>query len=270
MAKVKKRRKLHKKTIAVIVASVVVAAILVALAIIFGDDIFEWFHKADGIKELIRSAGAFGPLIFVLLQIAQVVLAPIPGQVVAVAGGYLFGWWGLLLSMIGASIGYYIVIKLARRFGRPLAEKMFKKESLRKFDYVTESKGGLLLFLVFILPLFPDDMVCYLAGLTKAPMKSLMLAAVAGRLPSFLAFNLAGSGLESNNMSLIIIMTVGTLFALAIGYWQRDWLDRFIKSHDHIQFFKDNWKLGPAQTIAIIVAIAAVFVIACLFAFSEF
>jgi uncharacterized membrane protein YdjX (TVP38/TMEM64 family) len=273
MPKTKKhpaKRKLSTKQIFAITASVLAVAAIVVLCILFGDKIFALFSKTDEIKNFIRDAGALGPIVYILLQIAQVVVAPIPGQVVGIVGGYLFGWWGFLLSMIGGCLGYYIIFKIARRFGRPLVERIFKKEQIKKFDYVTESKGPFLLFLIFVLPLFPDDMICYLAGLTKAPIKSLMLAAVAGRIPGFLISNLAGMGLGANNMSILVFTIIGTLAIFAVAYWQRDWLQRFAKSHDHKKFLKENWKLSAVQTMAALAAIVLFFVLACLFAFSDF
>ncbi|MDR0591544.1 MAG: VTT domain-containing protein [Candidatus Nomurabacteria bacterium] len=266
----KKRRKVNRKTIAIVILSAVILALLTALSIVFGDDLFELFNNASAVKDFVSSTGAFGPLVYVLLQVVQVVVAPIPGQVVGIIGGYLFGWWGFLLSMIGGCLGYYIIFRISRRFGRPLIEKVFKKEQVKKFDYVTESNGPLLLFLIFLLPAFPDDMICYLAGLTKAPIKNLMLAAVFGRIPGFLVANLAGMGLGTNNLSLIVVTAIGTLIAIGIGYWQRDWLNRFVRSHDYITFIKENWKLGPIKTMLVFVAILALFIVSCLFAFSNF
>ncbi|MDR1033105.1 MAG: TVP38/TMEM64 family protein [Candidatus Nomurabacteria bacterium] len=261
-------KKWHK--VAIIIAASAVVLALAVLAIIFGDDLFALFSQADGVKNFIRSAGGFGPLVFVALQILQVVIAPIPGQVVGIVGGYLFGWWGLLLSMIGSGVGYYIVFKIARRFGRPLAEKLFKKDSIKKFDYITESSGAFILFIIFLLPFFPDDMICYLAGLTKVPIKNLMAAAIGGRFPGFLVATLAGNGLDSHNMNLIIATTIGSLLLGAICYRHRDWLHRFAKSKNRIKFIKHNWRLSVGQTIIAALVTVVVFILLTAFAVLDF
>ncbi|MDR0398021.1 MAG: TVP38/TMEM64 family protein [Candidatus Nomurabacteria bacterium] len=270
MRKQSKKQKVSTKALAITIVSILTVAVITALCIIFSDQLFAIFGKVDHLKEFIRSAGAFGPVVFVLLQILQVVVAPIPGQVVGVVGGYLFGWWGLALSIIGNLAGCFIIFILARRFGRPLAEKLFKPETIKKFDYVTESKGAFILFLIFILPFFPDDVICYLAGLTKVPINKLMLASFAGRVPGFLMMTLAGSGLESGSLNALISICVGTLLLMAICWWQRDWLGRFVKSKNRLEFIKQNWQLTLWQTIATGALAILAFVLLCVFALWEF
>ena len=79
------------------------------------------------------------------------VIAPIPGQVITATGGYLFGWWGILWTLIGTAIGGFIVFWLARKFGRPLIEKFFKKSSISKFEFIFNKNAT---FIIFIIP-FP-------------------------------------------------------------------------------------------------------------------
>jgi uncharacterized membrane protein YdjX (TVP38/TMEM64 family) len=235
------KQKKRKKTL-IIIAAILFAALLVALFIAFREPILNFFGKIDVLKNFILSAGFFAPLLFIILQVAQIIIAPIPGQVIAMLGGLVFGWWGLALSLIGSALGCYIVFKISRRFGRPLAEKIFKKENLAKFDYVTESKGTIVLFLIFILPFFPDDLVCYLAGLTKIPMKNLMIAALAGRVPGFLVATLLGMGLESHNLTLIAWISALILLIFIWGYWKRRWLHDLTKSKNHWEFIKETFR----------------------------
>lgn len=187
------------------------------------------FAQTEALKDLILSFGIFAPAIFIVLQFAQVIIAPIPGNVVVALGGLVFGWYGLLYSMVGAMFGYYVIFLLSHKFGRPLAEKFFSKKTLDKFDYITKGRADIIILVIFILPFFPDDIICYLAGLTKTPIKHLMIAAFLGRVPSFLLTNLIGMGIDINNVWLTAITTIISLLVGIICWWQRESIDKFIK-----------------------------------------
>jgi len=235
-----------------------IAALLIVAALLWGQPLLELLGDQKKAEAFIVSMGIFGPLVFILLQVLQVVVAPIPGQVSGLIGGYLFGvTLGTVYSLIGATIGFFIVFMLARKLGRPFVERFFKKEHIEKFDYITKSKGTLALFIIFLLPAFPDDLICYLAGLTSIPIRKLLLVSIAGRLPGYLILSMTGSGLSSyENMNRIIIMLAAVLIVFALAFWQRKWLHNLTKSEDYISYIKNNWKLSKRATILWFVALA--------------
>jgi uncharacterized membrane protein YdjX (TVP38/TMEM64 family) len=121
------------------------------------------------LKEFIFSFGAYSPLAFILLQIIQVVVAPIPGGAIEFSGGYLFGVWaGMVYSMIGLILGSWIAFSLARIFEKWEFEKFILPKMMKKFDYLIGHEGCILSFLLFLIPGFPKDTLCYILGL--APM----------------------------------------------------------------------------------------------------
>lgn len=237
----------------VLIALLITVSLLI-IAVLWGQPLLATFSDQEQAKQYIESAGVFGPLVFILLQVAQVVIAPIPGQVAGLIGGYLFGpYLGLLYSIIGATIGFTIIFVLARKFGRPFVERFFNKKLIDKFDYITKSKGTFALFLIFLLPVFPDDLICYLAGLTKIPIYKLILVSIAGRLPGYLILSLTGNGLAYENMNPIVITLFAALLILGLAYWQRRWLGELVKSKDYFTFIKNNWALSK-RTTAILIA----------------
>lgn len=183
----------------------------------------------DQLVEVVSSWGIFAPIIYIILQIIQTVVAPIPGQIVGGIGGFVFGPWGILWTTIGTIIGCYFVFRIARRFGRPLLEKLFKKSIIDKFDFILNSKStSLILFLIFLLPGFPDDVICYLAGLTKLPIRRLMTILVLGRFPVIVVTNFIGEGI-STNIAAVVVIAVATVILLGLAVWQRERLMRFLK-----------------------------------------
>ncbi len=218
------------KVIALIISAIIILA-LVAVGVIFWQPFYEIASDQGRTQQLIESTGAWGPLVFILLQIVQVVVAPIPGQVTGVVGGYLFGWeLGTVYTTIGGAIGFTLVFWLARKLGRPFLEYFFDKKLIGKFDYLAESKGVLVLFLIFLIPAFPDDLICYIAGLTTIKIRTLVLISLAGRLPSTLFLSFAGAGIAQSNEKIVLIIASLMIAAFGLAYWKRKPLEKWIKS----------------------------------------
>ena len=193
--------------------------------------IFSRFGNSEWVKAKLESLGAAAPILFILLTIIQTIIAPIPGQVVGGIGGLLFGWWEILWSLIGGTIGYLINILLARKFGRPLLEKIFKKEAIDKFDFALGDNSAIILFLIFLLPGLPDDMVGYMAGLTNIRLGKLMTLVTLGRLPSVIVMNYVGMGVSESNLTPVIIVCGVVVTLLAVVAWKREKIIEFLKKH---------------------------------------
>lgn len=179
------------------------------------------FGDLDQLKVFILDFGVFAPLILVILQILQVLIAPIPGQVMGLASGFLFGpVLGTVYTMAGTVIGSYIAFKISRRLGRPFVEKVVDKKTLKKFDYLAEDKGVFTLFLLFLLPALPDDAICLIAGLTSIRIRTLVLVAFLGRLPGMFVLNLVGHGFGSSYS--IILFSIVMLVSILIFYFRED------------------------------------------------
>jgi hypothetical protein len=112
------------------------------------------------LRTFVLGFGSLAPVVFVLLQATQVVVAPVPGQLVGLVGGYLFGpIRGTAFSLLGVALGSTVVFVLSRRYGRPYVERMIVPETVAEFDEFVESAGLPGLFLVFLIPGLPDERV---------------------------------------------------------------------------------------------------------------
>lgn len=175
------------------------------------------------LRAFVLGFGPFAPVVFVLLQATQVVVAPIPGQVVGLVGGYLFGpIWGAAYSLLGVALGSTVVFVLSRRYGRPYVERMIVPETVDEFDEFVDSAGLQGLFLVFLIPGLPDDAVCFLAGLTRIPIRWLVVVAVVGRAPGFLLVAVAGSDLAAGRASAALWLLGAVSLVSLVSYLYRD------------------------------------------------
>ncbi|MFB6165920.1 MAG: TVP38/TMEM64 family protein [Haloarculaceae archaeon] len=173
-------------------------------------------------RAFVRGFGVWGPVVLVAVQAAQVVVAPIPGQVLAVVAGYLYGtWWGTLYNLLGVTIGSTIAFWLARRFGRSYVESVVSEGALATFDGVDDTHARLGLFVAFLVPGLPDDLLCFVGGLTTVPLWQLVVIAIVGRAPAFFLVNAIGDLLGAARFGPAIALVAVLAIAAAVGYRYR-------------------------------------------------
>jgi uncharacterized membrane protein YdjX (TVP38/TMEM64 family) len=144
----------------------------------------DWHTARDKLREALESSVLAVELAFILLQALQVIIAPIPGQLAGLLGGYLFGFWkGLTLTMLGLTLGSLAAMLLGRAFGEQVVRRFVPADLMGKLDTLI-SQGGLWnFFVIFLLPALPDDAVCFVAGLTRLRIWQLIAVMFLGRLP---------------------------------------------------------------------------------------
>lgn len=171
------------------------------------------------VRARIAAAGPAAPAVFVLLQAAQVVLAPVPGQVLAGIGGYLFGsLLGTIYSMLGVTLGSTVVFAASRRYGRPFVARVLTEETLNRVDGFVDRYGSVGLFVAFVLPTFPDDALCTAVGLTELRYWRFLLLLLVGRTPTFLAAAFAGTSLAGGDLERALAVMAGLLTVSVLVY----------------------------------------------------
>ena len=156
--------------------------------------VYHLYQDHQEFKKTISSYGAYAPLAYILLQIIQVIIAPIPGGAIEFLGGVIFGVKaGFIYSMIGLLIGSWIAFSLARIFEKIAVEKFVSEQTRKKFDYLVEHEGVILSFILFLLPGFPKDALCYILGLTPMHLGIFLIISTIGRIPGTLIATLQGA-----------------------------------------------------------------------------
>ena len=158
----KKRKIIHTS----IVVFVITAILVLSYFIFKWTGIWEYINSVDKIRGLILSLGFWGRLAFVFLQFLQVTFLPIPSAVSTLAGVLVFGpLQASLLSLSGIMLGSVLAFWLGRRFGRKLVSFMVGEETCHKWtNFLTNAKYSFVVMM--LLPIFPDDILCLVAGLT--------------------------------------------------------------------------------------------------------
>ena len=129
--------------------------------------LLEHFSSKEAAQAWFESFGAWAWVIFFLIELAQVLIIPVPAQITTVAGVFMLGpWKAFLISEVAIISGSLIAFALGKIFGDKIAYKIAKKETVEKYKNILTRKGILLLPIMFLFPLFPDDLLCFLAGST--------------------------------------------------------------------------------------------------------
>ncbi len=164
------------------------------------------------------------------MQASQVVAAPIPGEVTGLLGGFVFGkFLGIILSTIGLTIGSFVAFMLSRKFGRPFVERVVSPSTLGRFDYLLHHKGAFIVFLMFLIPGFPKDYLCYILGLGHLSTAEFLVIGGTGRLLGTVMLTLGGDYLRHNEYYKFFILTGVALIVILFAFAYKDKLERFFR-----------------------------------------
>ncbi|NTW17596.1 MAG: TVP38/TMEM64 family protein [Syntrophaceae bacterium] len=192
-------------------------------------DLYTFFLDKDKVIAFIHSY-PYDELVFISLQVLQVIAAPIPGEATGLIGGYIYGpVLGTIYSTIGLTIGSWLAFMLARFFGLPLVEKAVNQEILQKYDYFLEHRGLFVSFLLFLIPGFPKDYLCYIMGLSHMITWHFLVISTVGRILGTILLSVSGSCARNNQYAgLLIIAGISCIFII-LAYFYRDRLLEILK-----------------------------------------
>lgn len=215
--------------------------IIISLTSIFLFLLKKWgiLDKVDSIEDFRAYVATFKNvvLIFIILQFSQVVFLPIPSFITVGAGVLLFGpFWGAIYSLIGIILGSIVAYFIGRVFGVKVASWLVGKNNLNKGLKVIEGKDKIILTFMFLFPFFPDDILCFVAGISSIKPTFFIIMIFATRIISIFVST------YSMNNSLIpydtwwgiilwILFTIFTVFMTVFIYKKGDKIERFFKKN---------------------------------------
>ncbi len=206
-------------------------SVFLVLFVLGGCTLFLWrsgFFSAlssfDSMKAYIEHSAPYGQLVFFFVQLISVILAPIPSNITALAGAVLFGLWqSFTLTYSAVILGSVLIFSLARILGRPFTDQFVNRKISEKYLKIIRSKQDVFLFLVFLFPFFPDDIICMLAGLTTIRPSRFLIIALIARPWGLLVSSAVGSAAVSIPLwGMIVLGIVGVfIFILSLKYGDR-------------------------------------------------
>lgn len=192
----------------------------------------------------LESFGIWKYVIFVFIQIVQVIIAFIPGEPIELIGGALFGWWmALILCSVGLLIGTIAVFYLVKWLGKPFISVIISEDKINKFKFLnSDRKLKLTIFILYVIPGTPKDVLTYCAPLTPIKASHFFLITMFARIPSIVSSNIIGSSATSGNWLITAIVTVITATLGIIGIWYSNKLIQKFEENERIQKMKEHRK----------------------------
>ncbi len=215
------KKKLLKRQRIIAVISI---AITVALFVWLGFAVTEIINRGGGIqkaalnfKELINSYGSAGVLVALGIQVLQVIVSPIPGQVVEIGMGICYGSvGGALLCLLGSAIGAAIIMTFVKKYGIRVVELFISTDKINEWRFInSEKKLERIVFILFVLPGTPKDPLIFFFGLTKMKTSTFVFIQTIARTPAMFCTTLGGKFLaDQNYIGAILVFAITAVLAL--------------------------------------------------------
>src|ERR1051325_5818929 len=191
--------------------------------------------QRERVTEFPTSFGPYSSAVFVLLQALQVVVSPIPGELTGIVGGFVYGKiYGFILSNIGLALGSWVAFELASILGRPFVERLLKKDVVSRFDFLTGSNTGVTItFLLFLIPGFPKDVLCYVLGLSRMRLRTFLIVSIIGRAPGTYLLTVQGASVREEQYTTTVALLIISAVVLFVGYLYRARLHQWIQALHH-------------------------------------
>lgn len=188
---------------------------------------FLWFYGTatwtlvqdqEALKSIVTSLGWFGPIVLILLNGLQIIIAPIPGLAFPIVAGFLYGpWWGGLWATIGQLIGAMVAMWLARTYGRPLTERLVGSSRMARWEEFSLSTHTLVWCILLTAP--TGDLPYFLAGLSTISYTKIIIITLVIRVPATFVVAAAGAGVPWLSWQQIGVATA-LLVALLLLFWR--------------------------------------------------
>ena len=232
-----------------IIIKIIISLLVIGLIILGLYFLFKYLGWTNLTKEelqaKIASTGVFAPIVFIVASFLQVTFIPIPSSVTIIVGNYLFGFWlSFLYSYIGIILGSILAFYLGRWIGRPFVNWVVgDSKAVDEYLIKMKNKEKVILFFMFLLPLFPDDALCSLAGILPISFLTFLFMQLLTRATSILGtlFFMSGEIIHYDALGITIIVIV-CILALVTFYLSYKYADKineiFYNIMDKITFRK--------------------------------
>jgi uncharacterized membrane protein YdjX (TVP38/TMEM64 family) len=179
----------------------------------------EFWHIAsdrEAVSAYLAQFGMFGPLLLSTMLVLQVIIAALPGEALMISGGYVYGF-GLALgfNLVSTVVGSQIAFLLARWAGQPVVERLVPPDTLEKWRKTSEEKGLVFFLFAFMLPVFPGDVMSYVAGMSSLSNGRFFIANFFGRLPRVAMITAIGAyGFDLSGWVWLFVLVIASVMLI--------------------------------------------------------
>ena len=214
----KQKVKVFKLTMTILAIAIIVGIIIYMFPVM---RVLSTKEGQLAFKEKVSSSGILGLLMLFALQVAQIFLIIIPGEPIEILAGMCYGpIWGTVFIMVSAGIISTIIFFLVRKYGKRFVYNFCDKEKVAKIEnsklFKNPNKIEMIMFILFLLPGTPKDLLVYIAGLLPINPVKFVLISVFARFPSVISSTLAGANLAVGDWKKSIVMYLAIVLVAII------------------------------------------------------
>lgn len=199
--------------------SLIIFGVAMVLLTIIAFPIIKAYQNPEEFKAYIESFGSWSFVAMFSIQVAQIVVALIPGEPIEFVAGTIYGGWGgLLFCIAGIAVGQTIIFYLVKIFGRDFAEKVAGSKNIKRFKFLQdERKLKSVIFFLFFIPGTPKDLITYIVPLTKIKLLNFLAISLVARIPSIISSTFAGDAFSERKTALLAVVYGIALAFTGIG-----------------------------------------------------
>ncbi len=181
------------------------------------------YQDPEFLHQTLQAWGVLAPVVFMLIQALQVIIAPIPGELTGLLGGFVFGQkLGLFYSTVGLTAGSLFAFWVGRQLGAPVVQRLVNPKIWERMGFIVEAEGAILCFVIFLIPGLPKDISCYLFGLSPMPFWIFAIVSTLGRIPGTWILSAQGAHVATGRYIELALLTAGVAaLALPLYYYRR-------------------------------------------------
>ncbi len=199
----------------IMVIKLVILTLILTVIVLIGVRIAPWLYETSKnpqhFRDYIAGFGSYGFIVYILIQAIQVITVIIPGDIVMIGAGFIYGIpLGFVLSYFGLMAGSIIVFYISRLFGYEVVSRLITKKRIGNINRILNStKGTVGLFIICCIPFIPKDILMYVAGLTPINASRLFLVYGLSRIPTtFIWVSVGANAFERDYVGLGITLAV--------------------------------------------------------------
>lgn len=227
-------KKVDKKTLYKLLGIALIGVIMIIFMIKFAPQIIELAKKPQVLADYLSSFGVWGFLVFILLEVVQVIIAIIPGDIFHIAAGFIYKMpLGFILAFFGEMLGALIAFGLAKYFGSDIVKKFVSQARIEQISkLINSAKGTIGILVLCLIPFIPKDILLYVAGITPVKSSRFLTVFLLCRIPDIFIKSSGGAAIyEKDYVGLIIILAAFLAF-IGIGFLLKK---KFIKNENEAE-----------------------------------
>lgn len=177
--------------------------------------LFKKYISRDILQDIVTSSGNLGVLVYYLIEVAYITFTPFLNTFILIASGYLFGGaLGFIVNFLAAISSLFLIVFLVKKYGRPLLKKLVSESFYKRFDFITQKVGPILLLVAYVIPFSPDDELTYIVAAGPLGFKRFILPVILGSIGkasySYIG-DLGGPGVLIATYVRISVLIIGLL-----------------------------------------------------------